>query len=130
MKVHTEIGRQTLEFALAEGGSVPMLRMCIDIAYCHHEKYNGSGYPRGISGDEIPLSARIIALVDAYDAITSRRRYSEPRSHEQAVEIVREEAGEHFDPDVAEAFLQCADRFDAVRREYNSSVEEPVLVAG
>jgi len=127
MQTHTEIGRQTLEFALANTGPVPLLNLCIDIAYCHHEKHDGSGYPRGIRGEEIPLAARIIALVDAYDAITSRRRYSEPRSHETAVDIVRAESGKHFDPDVAEAFLRCADQFDAIRRTQECLVEEPVL---
>ena len=71
---------------------------------------------------------KLLALVDAYDAITSRRRYSEPRSHEAAVEIVREQAGQHFDPAVAEAFLQCAEQFDAIRGAYTPSVKEPVLV--
>jgi putative two-component system response regulator len=77
MRTHTIIGRQTLELALAETGPVPLLQMCIDIASCHHEKFDGSGYPRGVSGEAIPLSARIIALADAYDAITSKRRYKE-----------------------------------------------------
>jgi putative two-component system response regulator len=128
MKKHTEIGRQTLEFALAKTGPVPMLNLCIDIAYCHHEKYDGSGYPRGITGDEIPLAARIVALVDAYDAITSRRRYSEPRSHEEAIDVIRAESGKHFDPHVVEAFLRCTDHFEAVRRTQKELVEEPALV--
>ena len=115
MKTHTEIGRQTLGFALARTGPVPMLNMCIDIACGHHEKYDGSGYPRGISGDQIPLAARIIALVDAYDAITSHRRYSAARSHEEAFEIVRAESGRHFDPDIVEAFQRCAEHFDEIR---------------
>ncbi|MHC4065238.1 MAG: HD-GYP domain-containing protein, partial [Planctomycetota bacterium] len=128
MKTHTDIGRQCLEFALASTGQAPMLRTCVDIAYCHHEKYDGSGYPRGIAGDDIPLSARIITLVDAYDAITSRRRYAEARSHEQAAKIVQAEAGRHFDPDVAAAFIRCADQFDAVRRAHGQVAEEHVLV--
>ena len=73
--------------------------MCIDIAYCHHERYNGTGYPRRIAGEEIPLSARIIALADMYDAITSERRYEKAaRSHQKAVEMIRSEAGQNFDP--------------------------------
>ena len=116
MKTHTDIGRRTLEFALSGTGPSPMLQMCVDIAYGHHEKYNGTGYPRRITGEEIPLSARIIALVDAYDAMTSHRRYSRARSHEEAVEIAREESGKHFDPHIVEAFLRCADQFEAIRR--------------
>jgi len=127
MKTHTEIGRQTLEFALANTGPVPMLNLCIDIAYCHHEKYNGRGYPRGLSGDAIPLCARIISLADAYDAITSRRRYSEARSHEEAVRIIRREAGQHFDPKVVAAFLEIAGRFDVIRRGSGNAVAEPAL---
>jgi len=128
MKTHTEIGRRTLEVALPDAGSAPILQMCIDIAYCHHEKCDGSGYPRGISGDDIPLPARILALVDAYDAITSRRRYSEPRSHEQAVEIIRSESGRHFDPDVVKAFLECGDEFDAVRQTHGEPAAEPLAL--
>ena len=126
MKTHTEIGRRTLEFALAKVGQVPMLRMCVDIAYCHHEKYDGRGYPRGISGDEIPLTARIIALADAYDAITSHRRYAPARTHEQAVEIIESEAHKHFDPDVVEAFSRCSHRFKAVRGTEAAAPQEPV----
>jgi len=128
MKTHTDIGRRTLEFALAGTGPAPMLQMCVDIAYGHHEKYDGTGYPRRIAGEQIPLSARIIALVDAYDAITSHRRYSQARSHEQAVEIVRGESGKHFDPHIVEAFLRCADQFGAIRRAHSGAPElEPVL---
>jgi response regulator RpfG family c-di-GMP phosphodiesterase len=115
IKVHTEIGRRVLSRAVDPTCPVPLLRMCIDIAHCHHEKYDGTGYPRRIAGRDIPLSARIIALVDAYDAITSRRRYKEAKSHAEAVEIVHEEAGRHFDPVLVEAFLRCRDQFKQVR---------------
>jgi HD-GYP domain-containing protein (c-di-GMP phosphodiesterase class II) len=99
--------------------------MCIDIAHCHHERVDGTGYPRRLKGEDIPLSARIIALVDAYDAITSRRRYKEAKSHEEAVDIIRGDSGSHFDPIVVDAFLRCQDRFDEVRRQY-AEVPEPV----
>ena len=115
MKTHTDIGRRVLSQALDPAHPVPLLRMCIDIAYCHHERFDGTGYPRRIAGDRIPLAARIIALVDAYDAITSRRRYKEAKSHEQAVEIIRSEAGKHFDPVLVAAFLLCHEQFDNVR---------------
>lgn len=121
MKSHTLIGRQTLELGQQGAESIPMLQMCIDIAYCHHEKHGGSGYPRGIAGDEIPLPARIIALVDAYDAITSARRYKEARSHGQAIEAIQESSGAHFDPQMVEAFINCHEQFDAIREQYGST---------
>ncbi len=115
MKTHTDIGRRVLSQALDPAHPVPLLRMCIDIAYCHHERYDGSGYPRRIGGDKIPLSARIITLVDAYDAITSQRRYKPARSHQQAVDLVRNESGKHFDPVLVDAFLRCHEQFDEYR---------------
>ena len=124
MKTHTEIGQRVLSRALNPAKPVPLLEMCIDIAYCHHERYNGAGYPRGLGGEEIPLSARIIALVDAYDAITSFRRYSPARSHEDAGRIIREEAGKHFDPALVEAFQSCAPAFDRVRSRYSEQPAE------
>lgn len=131
MKSHTLIGRQTLELGQQGTESTPMLQMCIDIAYCHHEKHAGSGYPRGIAGDEIPLPARIIALVDAYDAITSVRRYKEARSHEQAIEAIQESNGTHFDPQMVKAFMNCHEQFDAIREQYGSTdaAAEPFALA-
>ena len=119
MKTHTEIGRRVLSRALDTGATAPLLEMCIEIAYCHHERYNGRGYPRGLGSQDIPLSARIIALVDAYDAITSHRRYSPAQPHHVASEIIRSEAGQHFDPVLVDAFLQCEQRFDEVRGHYS-----------
>lgn len=123
MKTHTDIGRRVLSRAMDASGRVPLLEMCADIAHCHHERYDGTGYPRRLAGDDIPLAARIIALVDAYDAITSRRRYKEARSHEEAVQIIRDESGKHFDPVLADVLLRCADRFDEVRARYDDSPE-------
>jgi putative two-component system response regulator len=124
MKTHTDIGRRVLSQALDPAHPVPLLQMCVDIAYCHHERFDGTGYPRRIAGAEIPLSARIIALVDAYDAITSRRRYKEAKSHDAAMSIIQSEAGQHFDPAIVAAFLRCGDRFDAVRARYDDTNAE------
>lgn len=118
MKTHTDIGRRVLSQAVDPAYPVPLLQMCIEIAWCHHERFDGKGYPRRIKGHDIPLSARIIAMVDAYDAITSRRRYKAAKSHEQAVEIIRSEADKHFDAAIVEAFLRCADKFNEVRERY------------
>ena len=104
--------------------------MCIDIAYCHHERYNGTGYPRRIAGEEIPLSARIIALADMYDAITSERRYEKAaRSHQKAVEMIRSEAGQNFDPVLVEAFPRCHEQLDQVRALHpdRAQAPEPVM---
>jgi response regulator RpfG family c-di-GMP phosphodiesterase len=125
MKTHTDIGRRVLSQALDPTHPVPLLQMCIEIAWCHHERFDGAGYPRRLSGEKIPLSARIIALVDAYDAITSERRYKKARSHAEAVEIVRSEAGKHFDPVLVEAFLRCHEQFDEIRASACDLVAEP-----
>jgi response regulator RpfG family c-di-GMP phosphodiesterase len=126
MKMHTEIGREVLSQALDPANPVPLLQMCIDIAYCHHERFDGGGYPRGLRGLQIPLAARVIALVDAYDAMTSRRRYKEAKSHQQVVKIIRAESGRHFDPAIVEAFLRCQNEFDSVR----SQLGEPNELVG
>ncbi len=118
MKTHTDIGRRVLSQALDPAHPVPLLQMCIDIAHCHHERYDGTGYPRRLGGNQIPLSARIISVVDAYDAITSERRYKDARSHEEAVEIIRRESGGHFDPVLVDAFVRCERQFDEIRMEY------------
>ncbi|MGB2984981.1 MAG: HD domain-containing phosphohydrolase [Phycisphaerae bacterium] len=123
MKTHTDIGRRVLSRAVDSAWPVPLLQMCIDIAHCHHERYDGTGYPRRIAGQDIPLAARVIALVDAYDAITSRRRYKEARSHEEAVGIIREETGKHFDPVLVDAFLRCHAQFNQVREHHADSPE-------
>lgn len=84
---------------------INFLRRALDIPYCHHEQWNGSGYPRGLKGEQIPLAARIFAVVDVYDALTSNRPYREAWPEEKALRYIREQAGQHFDPEVVEAFL-------------------------
>jgi putative nucleotidyltransferase with HDIG domain len=85
---------------------IDYLRPALDIPYCHHEKWNGTGYPRGLKGKEIPLPARIFAVVDVYDALTSERPYRKAWNEEEAVKYIREESGKHFDPQVVEVFLE------------------------
>ncbi|MCC7294000.1 MAG: response regulator [Phycisphaerales bacterium] len=118
MKTHTQIGQRVLSMAMKGTGHAPLLQMCVDIAYSHHERFDGRGYPRGLEGEEIPLAARIIALVDAYDAITSVRRYKPAQPHERAVEIIRKDAGKHFDPIIAQAFIEGERTFDDIRRRH------------
>ena len=81
-----------------------MLKMAIDITESHHERWDGTGYPHGLSGTDIPLSARITAVVDVYDTLCSKRCYKDAYSHEKALEIINAEAGKSFDPDIIEVF--------------------------
>ncbi len=129
MKTHADIGRRVLSRAVDPAYPVPLLGMCIEIAHCHHERFDGNGYPRRIPGEEIPLSARIITLVDAYDAMTSRRRYKEPISHEETVETVRSESGRHFDPVLVDAFLFCHEQFNEVRERSGDAPETVGVLA-
>jgi HD-GYP domain-containing protein (c-di-GMP phosphodiesterase class II) len=85
---------------------IEYLRPAIEIPYCHHEKWDGTGYPRGLKGEEIPLAARIFAVVDVFDALTSDRPYRPAWSIRDALNYIREQAGKHFDPQVVEVFLQ------------------------
>ena len=106
--------------------NVGFLQMGRDIAWAHHEKYDGSGYPRGLAGKEIPLSARIVALADVYDALTTKRFYKEAYSHTKARKMIIEFKGKHFDPEIVDAFLAVQDEFNRVRIE--KLKEEAVLI--
>jgi response regulator RpfG family c-di-GMP phosphodiesterase len=86
--------------------TIPFLRKALDIPYCHHEKWDGSGYPRGLKGEEIPLSARIFAIVDVWDALRSDRPYRIAWTEEKALEYIQSESGSHFDPMVVDAFME------------------------
>lgn len=105
MKTHTTAGQKLLEHAKEELGESGYLNTAVEMAAYHHEWWNGGGYPYGISGDEIPLCARIMAVADVFDALTSKRCYKDAMPLEKAYAIIREESGTHFDPVVAEAFL-------------------------
>lgn len=105
MKTHTTAGEELLTHAKAELGESDYLNMAVEMAAYHHEWWNGKGYPYGISGEEIPLCARIMAVADVFDALTSKRCYKNAMPLEKAYAIIREESGTHFDPAVVEAFL-------------------------
>ena len=98
------------------GANVDFLRIAKEIALSHQEKWDGSGYPQGLSGDAIPISARLMAVADVYDALISRRVYKEPMPHEKAIEIIKAGQGAHFDPDVVDAFLAIHEEFRAIAR--------------
>ena len=105
MKTHTTAGKELLNHAKAELGESEYLNMAVEMAAYHHEWWNGKGYPYGISGKEIPLCARIMAVADVFDALTSKRCYKNAMPLEKAYAIIREESGTHFDPAVVEAFF-------------------------
>jgi putative two-component system response regulator len=96
----------------------------MDIAGNHHEKWDGSGYPKGKSGDEIPLSARLMAIADVFDALISRRIYKPPFSIETALEMIIENSGTHFDPDIVDAFKRRIEDFRAIAARYED-IEPP-----
>jgi len=122
MKTHTTLGRDAIiQAEKALGVQVEFLSCAKEIAYSHQEKWDGSGYPEGLSGDAIPLSARLMAVADVYDALISKRVYKDAMSHEQAVEIIREGAGNHFDPDIVAAFLSLTEDFRAIAGQYADS---------
>ncbi len=128
MKTHAAIGAETLDAALRQYPGARFLELARDIAASHHERFNGSGYPRGLAGTEIPLCGRIVALADVYDALTTKRVYKEAYSHNHARDIIVSEAGQHFDPDVVEAFEACADEFLAIALEYREQPHETPLL--
>ncbi len=119
MKTHTALGRDAIEHAEKQLGlQVEFLTLAKEIAYCHQEKWDGTGYPEGLSGDDIPISARLMAVADVYDALISRRVYKEGMPHEKAVAIIAEGKGLHFDPDVADAFAEVADEFRVIASHF------------
>jgi putative two-component system response regulator len=107
MKTHTTLGRDAIEHAETcnWAPTSSSSRMAKEIAYSHQEKWDGSGYPQGLAGDAIPISARLMALADVYDALISRRVYKEGMPHEKAVQIIAASKGSHFDPDMVDVFL-------------------------
>jgi putative two-component system response regulator len=117
MKTHTEIGARILE-----GSASPFLQMAVDIAHCHHERWDGRGYPRGLKEDEIPLTARIMNITDQYDALRSRRPYKPAFDQEKTVSIITRGDGrtmpDHFDPEVLAAFEKAADIFAEIFEEH------------
>ncbi len=122
MKTHTKLGRDAIAHAEQQlGVDVGFLSIAKEIAYSHQEKWDGSGYPEGLQGDAIPISARLMAVADVYDALISRRVYKEPMSHEDAMEIIRQTAGRHFDPDMVAAFLEIHETFRTIAIAYSDS---------
>ena len=125
MKQHTVLGYDAIERTQARVGKhAPVLDLAGEIALCHEEKWDGSGYPRGLQGNAIPLSARIMALADVYDALISRRVYKAPISHQKAIAILQEGRGTHFDPDLLDLFISSQDTMQAIAMRYQEDEDE------
>jgi adenylate cyclase len=130
IKKHTILGLKAIETAEArvDGYVDYTLQIAKDIVYCHHEWWNGDGYPQGLRGEAIPLAGRMMALVDVYDALVSKRIYKEAVSHEEAVQIIREASGAQFDPVLVEAFLRGQERWGSIALSFAD--EGPALSEG
>ncbi|OGQ82730.1 MAG: two-component system response regulator [Deltaproteobacteria bacterium RIFOXYA12_FULL_58_15] len=117
MKKHCALGSNTLATVLERHPDNPFLRMGVDVARSHHEKWDGSGYPDNLEGQAIPLAARIVAVADFYDALSSKRCYRPARSHEETCRMIHAGSGTHFDPIVVTAFSVLEHRFRQIRQE-------------
>lgn len=130
MKTHTTLGFDSIIQAEQRlGSSVAFLRCAKEIALSHQEKWDGSGYPEARRGDDIPLSARLMAVADVYDALISRRVYKPPFSQEKSIAIMREGRGSHFDPDILDAFLAHTDEFQAIAERFVDHDEDLAAAA-
>ncbi len=124
MKKHTIYGHSALKKASDMFGRNSFFRIAQEIAYTHHEKWDGSGYPQGLKGEAIPLSGRLMALADVYDALVSKRVYKPPFSHEKAVKIILEGRGNHFDPILVDAFYEINEIFRKIALNFADFDEE------
>lgn len=124
MKKHTTIGVDALSHDLNMEEVPAFIKTAIEIVGTHHEKYSGSGYPYGLKGKEIPLPGRLMAIVDVYDALTSKRVYKPAYAHEYALELIRNESGNHFDPEIVEAFFGIEDQILEISRRFIQHISE------
>jgi cyclic di-GMP phosphodiesterase len=129
MKTHTSIGAKTLEAALKNYPQARFLQIARDIAIAHHERWDGRGYPCGLAGEQIPMAARIVAVADVYDALTSKRVYKSAYTHTVAREVIVAEAGKQFDPALVDAFRDAEYEFIEISDEFaaeRNGIQEPV----
>lgn len=118
MQSHASIGGECLQQIEQRLANSNFLQMAREIALYHHERWDGTGYPTGLHGEQIPLSARIVSIADVYDALSVKRVYKEAIPHEKCVEMIREQAGRQFDPDLVEVFLRIESQFAAIAKQY------------
>ncbi|OYV78796.1 MAG: hypothetical protein B7Z73_19435, partial [Planctomycetia bacterium 21-64-5] len=126
---HAAIGGECLAEIERRLGASNFLQMAREIALCHHERWDGNGYPNGIEGEAIPLAARIVAIADNYDALVSRRPYKEPFPHDKVVSMIRNGAGKQFDPRLVEVFLEIEEEFRAIAEQYAAAARLSLRVA-
>lgn len=119
MKTHCKIGFDTLNDALKKYPKADYLQMSAEIALSHHERFDGSGYPNGLKGRKIPLSARIVALADVYDALVNKRVYKTASDHNEAKRLIQQDAGKYFDPLVVDAFISCEREFFDISQRFS-----------
>ncbi|MBF0119889.1 MAG: two-component system response regulator [Desulfobacterales bacterium] len=129
MKKHTTYGRDALRVAEVKLGSNSFMRYAREIAYTHQEKWDGSGYPDGLKGEDIPIAGRLMAIADVYDALISKRVYKPPFPHQKAITIIKEGKGKHFDPDMVDAFLAIENEIRLIAIELADSEEERSILA-
>ena len=131
MQKHAGLGRDAIQSAEDQlGMQVEFLTTAKEIAFCHQEKWDGSGYPQGLAGEAIPLSARLMALADVYDALICRRIYKEPMSHDEATRIIVAGKDKHFDPDVVDAFLSRQEEFQAIAARFADTAAGHAVKSG
>jgi len=118
MQKHVEYGAEIIG-----DHSSPLLQLAKEVALFHHEKWNGKGYPHSVSGEDIPLSARIVAIADVFDALTSERPYKKAWSEERAIALLEEESGSHFDPGLVSEFVKCLPRIREIQAQYHDTFE-------
>jgi putative two-component system response regulator len=139
MTRHTRIGEECLREIERRLGTSNFLQMAREIAASHHERWDGTGYPQGLAAEDIPLSARIVAIADVYDALSSKRVYKAPLSHEECVSTIAAEAGKHFDPRLVQVFLEIESSFRNISRHLKpeeagdspaeSAADQPLLAS-
>lgn len=112
MKTHTLLGKEAFDKIIKETGGTRWLYLARDMAYSHHERWDGTGYPEGLRGEDIPLYARMLTIVDVYDALTSNRSYKDAYSHQKALDIITEGKGSYFDPDLVDLFINANKKFE------------------
>ena len=129
MKTHTLRGAETIDSLLGQFPNASFLRMARAIVISHHEKFDGSGYPAGLAGEAIPLCGRIVAVADVYDALTSKRVYKDACSHDEALSVIVDDAGKHFDPEVVSAFVAQESQFIEIRQRDKDDLRSNIVNA-
>ena len=118
MKNHVTFGVEALSAGEFNGSSLPFIRTALEIVSAHHEKYDGTGYPKGLAGIDIPLPGRLMAIIDVYDALVSQRVYKAAYSHEEAISIIKKERGRHFDPDITDTFFEIEAEIKSIFKQF------------